>query len=253
MSDAKNTKRSRKPTTHYEPDEAALPTKSSKVPTPEGSGTPLGELECVKAGIRSIGADEDLLVQLHMLLWGRKGAKASRKAGIKRFNGFAFAKDSEEYTKLVEKLNHFSGALLKELCTLVGLAHSGDKKSLATSAADFLLSPAETGAKPASRKRKGAKAAAGDKKRKRTPTAYILFSNAKRDEVRAAHPDWKVPDIGRELGRMWKAASDEEQQEFKDEAARLKEEAAAAAAKESSEEEANGDAAEAAEDEEDEE
>jgi hypothetical protein len=43
---------------------------------------------------------------------------------------------------------------------------------------------------------------------KRPPTAFFIFSGEKREGLRKAHPDWKVGDIGKELGRLWGNLSD---------------------------------------------
>jgi len=55
-----------------------------------------------------------------------------------------------------------------------------------------------------------------DKKGKRSGTnAYILFSQAKRAEVKAAHPDWPATEVVRELGRLWRdVASDEDRKQY---------------------------------------
>jgi len=45
---------------------------------------------------------------------------------------------------------------------------------------------------------------------KRPPNAFMLFSNEHRAEVRAQHPDEKMPAIAKILGEMWKALSDED-------------------------------------------
>lgn len=45
---------------------------------------------------------------------------------------------------------------------------------------------------------------------KRALSAFFFFSNEKRSEVQAGHPEWKVGQVAQELGRMWKALTDEE-------------------------------------------
>lgn len=42
----------------------------------------------------------------------------------------------------------------------------------------------------------------------------MFFSKDKREEVKAAHPDWSITDIGRELGAMWKRSSDSEKKVY---------------------------------------
>lgn len=47
------------------------------------------------------------------------------------------------------------------------------------------------------------------KKTKSIPSAYILFSNDERPKIKQAHPDMHFIEVGRELGRRWKKASEE--------------------------------------------
>jgi hypothetical protein len=54
---------------------------------------------------------------------------------------------------------------------------------------------------------------------KRPRSAYILFSNDKRTEVREANPDMKMPDVAKELGNMWKTLNDRKKQPYLDRAA----------------------------------
>jgi HMG (high mobility group) box len=73
-------------------------------------------------------------------------------------------------------------------------------------------------------KKKRGKQSTGDKKRKKKPegapkgpkSAYMFFCAAKRAEVKAENPDWKMTDIAKELGRMWKEdfPTDEDREEF---------------------------------------
>uniref|UniRef100_A0AC34GXJ6 HMG box domain-containing protein n=1 Tax=Panagrolaimus sp. ES5 TaxID=591445 RepID=A0AC34GXJ6_9BILA len=45
---------------------------------------------------------------------------------------------------------------------------------------------------------------------KRALSAFFFFSNERRPEVQAGHPEWKVGQVAQELGRMWKALTEEE-------------------------------------------
>lgn len=66
----------------------------------------------------------------------------------------------------------------------------------------------------------GAVAAAGSRKRKRkakkdpnapkrATTAFFFFAQVERSKVRDAHPEWKVTEISKELGKMWSAMEPE--------------------------------------------
>lgn len=45
---------------------------------------------------------------------------------------------------------------------------------------------------------------------KKPSGAYIFFCNDKRAEVKKANPEFGVAESGRELGAMWKSATDED-------------------------------------------
>lgn len=50
-------------------------------------------------------------------------------------------------------------------------------------------------------------------------SAFFFFSNEKRPEVQAEHPDWKVGQIAQELGKYWKNLPDEEKHIYEKKAA----------------------------------
>jgi len=84
----------------------------------------------------------------------------------------------------------------------------------------------EAGESPKKGGKKGGKEGGGVQKAKngvkRPTSAYIYFSNAKREEVKAANPDMAPKDIMRELGAMWKALNDKAKKPFLDMAAKDK-------------------------------
>ncbi|PAA54321.1 hypothetical protein BOX15_Mlig030660g2 [Macrostomum lignano] len=43
---------------------------------------------------------------------------------------------------------------------------------------------------------------------KRALTAFFLFSDEHRQKIRDEHPDWRVSEVAKELGRMWEACTD---------------------------------------------
>jgi hypothetical protein len=46
------------------------------------------------------------------------------------------------------------------------------------------------------------------------PSAFIVFSNETRDQVKQDKPNAKFADIGRELGKRWRALSEEEKRKY---------------------------------------
>ena len=83
------------------------------------------------------------------------------------------------------------------------------------------------------KKKRGKTSSVDKKKRAKKPegapkgakSAYMFFCAAKRDEVKEAFPDYKMTEVSKELGRMWKEdfASDEQREEFVKQAADDKE------------------------------
>jgi uncharacterized protein (DUF736 family) len=51
----------------------------------------------------------------------------------------------------------------------------------------------------------------------------MWFCKDKRGEVKEAHPDWGVADIGKEMGALWKKISDKDKKKYEGEAAKDKE------------------------------
>lgn len=49
-----------------------------------------------------------------------------------------------------------------------------------------------------------------DSFRRRARSAFMCFSNANRDKIKAANPNIAFGDVGKKLGEAWKEASQEE-------------------------------------------
>ena len=58
---------------------------------------------------------------------------------------------------------------------------------------------------------------------KESSSAFVFFGRATRDDIKAAHPDWSLGDVGRELGKRWKALDDAAKKPFRELAAADKE------------------------------
>lgn len=43
---------------------------------------------------------------------------------------------------------------------------------------------------------------------------FMNFSNAHRDRIRAQNPGWKMTDVARELGRLWREMSSGEKANY---------------------------------------
>ena len=51
------------------------------------------------------------------------------------------------------------------------------------------------------------KAQAGGKKR--GPNPFMNFAKEQRPAIMKEHPDWGIPEVGKELGRLWRAKKGE--------------------------------------------
>ena len=69
------------------------------------------------------------------------------------------------------------------------------------------------------KKGKKAKKDRDPNKPKRSKNAFMIFSAARRTEIKEANPDMKSTDISKELGMLWKAMSDDDKKPFEQQAA----------------------------------
>ncbi|KAJ8931603.1 hypothetical protein NQ314_015465 [Rhamnusium bicolor] len=67
------------------------------------------------------------------------------KKNIRKFNGFNFKKDSEEYTKKVTVAQKFEMKHLKSICEMLDLLKNGTKDEIIERIIDFLLEPKDSG------------------------------------------------------------------------------------------------------------
>lgn len=44
---------------------------------------------------------------------------------------------------------------------------------------------------------------------------FMNFSNANRDRIRANNPDWKMTEVAKELGRLWREMSDSQKESYR--------------------------------------
>ena len=49
---------------------------------------------------------------------------------------------------------------------------------------------------------------------KKPSGSYIFFCNHHRGAIKTAHPTWGIGEIGKELGALWKKASDSDKKQF---------------------------------------
>jgi hypothetical protein len=141
-----------------------------------------------------------------------------------------------------------SGKMIKILLQVCDLATTGTKAQNVESLIGFLKSPAPSGkasliekaakkrkraenkreskAKKAKKAKKGKAGKANDPLAglKRPLSAFMLYSNNKRDKVKEANPDASFGEIGKILGEKWRGISDERKANYEAQAKALKDE-----------------------------
>nr|CAH7718865.1 unnamed protein product [Callosobruchus chinensis] len=121
-----------------------LPAKNdAKIEFAEGNGTALGDIPRIDASISRFKNDD--LKFLHRLLFKVNGKSTLVKKNIRKFNGFNFDKESEEYQKKIGSAQKLDTKQLKSICEMLDLQKSGTKDDLANRIVEFLLEPKDSG------------------------------------------------------------------------------------------------------------
>jgi len=76
--------------------------------------------------------------------------------------------------------------------------------------------------KAKSPKVKRAKKAKDPNAPKRSLSGFFFFANEKRSGIMSAHKDWKVSEVGSELGRLWRGMSAAQKKPYEDKAVKDK-------------------------------
>lgn len=114
-----------------------------KVEFVEGFGTPLGEIARVDASISRFKNDD--LKILHKILFKTVGKSTMVKKNIKKFNGFDFKRDSDEYNRKIANVLKMELKQLKSVCEMLDLLKSGSKDEIVSRVVDFLVEPKDSG------------------------------------------------------------------------------------------------------------
>lgn len=115
-------------------------------------------------------------------------------------------------------LNQHTEKIIRDLAAEHGFdADEAIQKFLSSTA-----TPSTSTAIKKSKKSKKSKKVRDPNKPKRSKNAFMLFSAAKRAEIKEANPDMKSTDISKELGVLWKALSDDDKKPFEQQAANEK-------------------------------
>lgn len=103
----------------------------------------MGEIPRIDASISRFKNDD--LKLLHRILFRSPGKTTLIKKNIKKFNGFDFLKDSEEYGKKLSSTQKFEVKQLKSVCEMLDLEKKGNKDEIAERIIDFLIDPKDSG------------------------------------------------------------------------------------------------------------
>ncbi|KAF5297136.1 hypothetical protein FQA39_LY02716 [Lamprigera yunnana] len=133
----------KKKTSHVTEDSNSGDAKEIKTDVPIGTGNQLGDIPRIDASISRFKNDD--LKLLHRLLYKTPGKTTLIKKNIKKFNGFDFKKDSEEYNKKIDSAKKFELKQLKSICEMLDLEKKGSKDEIIERVIHFLLEPKDSG------------------------------------------------------------------------------------------------------------
>jgi hypothetical protein len=224
-----NSKRQRKQVEHYQVERK----EKAEFEIPQGKGIKLVEYEHFVAELTKIKSSEELVKCLHQLMYGSPGKKTTVKQNLREFSGFAGEISSDERAqKVIENKKKWTISMLKDALGLFGLEKGGAREDLCKRLVDYLVEPRIiVGAGKGKRPRASSKSSPSksrklskDKKtsKKHAPSAYILFSNARRSQLREENPDMEAKDVVKRLAELWSEASAAEKEEFQVKAAEAK-------------------------------
>jgi hypothetical protein len=212
-------KRERKPVVVYNPVIPGPVRSSGADNIASGSGVTLGDYDYFVASLEKKKGDDEVVKALHNLLFNSVGKKLETKKHLRQFSGFPEdAKIEEKRGKVLQAKTKWTVALLKDALGMFGLEKGGTREELAGRLVDYLAKPeAIKSGKPVSgakRKRSSTKGKKAKKSKgpKKPPTAFILFGNSVRDEIRQKNPDASFGEIGKLIGQAWNDASDDVKQ-----------------------------------------
>ena len=138
---------------------ATVPKKQVEFVLPEGSGTPLGEIENVAFYINKYQAGSDELKLLYRFCFGKVGKKAECKKQLRLFKGLPGMTE-----KLETMISGLTMAQLKTQLTICDQETGGKKEDLVERLGLFLVAPKGSGGKSIESKMAGKKEAAAKKK-----------------------------------------------------------------------------------------
>ncbi|XP_044265247.1 protein DEK isoform X3 [Tribolium madens] len=187
----KSGKRERKNVQRFNEEFPSETKEAVKIEIPNGSGTSLGAIPRIDASISRF-KNEDMRL-LHKILFKLQGKSTMIKKNIKKFNGFEFKKDSEEYSKKVASMTKCDVKQLKSICEMLDLQKTGTKDDIIERILDFLLEPKDSG-KPVGGGRP--KRTAAVRANNRGYSSHDNYSSDERHSGSASDEDFEPSDEG---------------------------------------------------------
>ncbi|XP_043965322.1 ras GTPase-activating-like protein IQGAP3 isoform X2 [Gambusia affinis] len=139
-------KRTRRPVHRFA---IEAPRSRAEVNVADGSGQRLGQIPWTRYQLGSRNPAE--LRPLHYVLFNLPGKVGSIKQNLRRFNGFPFDADSQEFILKRAKLLRSSvlpGATLRDICSILALRRGGTRQQLVHRILRFLTEPRDSGKRP---------------------------------------------------------------------------------------------------------
>lgn len=192
----------------------------------------------VKTVLERKKSDDSDLMMLHRVLYNAACKKKDVKRNIREFSGVVYS-ESLDRAKLLARIERTtkSFAKMREVAKLLGVDSRTTKEDLKDGLAAFLEAPADHGAVHKSTVKKAEKRAEKEEKKvtkvakklgkkaakkkttkedkpKKPLSAYMIFSNEKREELVKKFPELSMPEIAKKTGELWKKADQEKYKEM---------------------------------------
>ncbi|KAL0045693.1 hypothetical protein WJX82_001892 [Trebouxia sp. C0006] len=180
-------RRERKQTNFFQPEKKI---ETEKLEIREGQGTKLGEIPNVAFQLSKVTGRDELLEDLHQILYARKGKLSTRKKDIQAFSGFAYTDDQQEaeLEKAKGLLSRFKNDHMTRLLDLLDIPRSDlkDKEAKVEKVLHFLKAPSKLSDKDLAAKEVDKKAAAARKRQRKEKDKEAKPKRAKKSKESTA-------------------------------------------------------------------
>jgi hypothetical protein len=195
---------------------------------PVGKGVAMRDMELCFKYINKMTRNDENLMSLHKIFYGRRGLKATIKPYTLDFAGLVY---TEERTRddVLQKLYSWTMPQVKNVMDNLGINRSSkegkvDKEGLCDRFCDWLENPtrginrvavAKANKKQKKQSKKFKKAMSLDPNRpKKGLSAYMFFAKNKRSSVKEANPDAAVTEIMKLVAVEWNQLSDDDKVQY---------------------------------------